>query len=87
MICQRKESHGWEFLFLGANIDAIGTAESLGVKRDSAVNYHRDPQGTRLNYTVLSDTILTIREGMPLSPNWKEKIEDDFQTRTKHSTQ
>ena len=73
MICQRKERQGWEFLFLGANIDAIGTAESLGVKRDRAVHYHSDPQGTRLNYTVLSDTILTIREGMPLSPNWKEK--------------
>ena len=87
MICQRKESQGWEFLFLGANIDAVSTAESLGVKRDRAVHYHSDPQGTRLNYTVLSDTILTIREGMPLSPNWKEKIEDDFQTRTKHSAQ
>ena len=87
MIEHQKEEYGWEFLFLGANIDAVSTAESLGVKRDRAVHYHSDPQGTRLNYTVLSDTILTIREGMPLSPNWKEKIEDDFQTRTKHSAQ
>ena len=45
MIRLRKEQYGWEFLFLGANIDAVETAGSLGIAPDRAVNYHCDSGG------------------------------------------
>ena len=54
MIQRQKEKYGWEFLFLGANIDAVETAGSLGIAPDRAVNYHCDSEGTRLNYEVVS---------------------------------
>ena len=50
MISRQKEKYGWEFIFLGANIDAVGTAKNFGISEDRAVNYHADPVGTRLNY-------------------------------------
>lgn len=53
MIQRQKEKYGWEFLFLGANIDAVETAGHLGIAPDRAVNYHCDSEGTRLNYEVV----------------------------------
>lgn len=54
MIERQKEKYGWEFLFLGANIDAVETAKHFGIGADRAVNYHSDHKGTQLNYEVLS---------------------------------
>lgn len=53
MIQRQKSRYGWEFLFLGANIDAVKTAEQFGIGADRAVNYHADRAGTALNFTVL----------------------------------
>ena len=80
MIHQQKEQ-GWEFLFLGANIDAVKTAGSFGIGADRAVNYHADQAGTQLNYEVLSDAICTVRASAPLSADWKGRIEKDFKSR------
>lgn len=81
MIERQKAKYGWEFLFLGANIDAVETAGTFGIGADRAVNYHSDSKGTALNYQVLSDAIGSVRCGKPLSANWKKRIDEDYQRR------
>ena len=81
MIQERKEKHGWEFLFLGANIDAIETARRYGIEEDRAVSYHSDREGTALNYEVISDTVSCVRSCAPIETNWKSRIEQDFKKR------
>ena len=76
-----KEKYGWEFLFLGANIDAAAAAGRFGIAPDRAVNYHADPEGTRLNYAVVSETVSCMRACRPIEANWKERIERDFRGR------
>lgn len=61
MVEKEKEKYGWEFLFLGANIDAIETAGKFGIDADRAINYECDSEGTELNYMVLSDTVSAVR--------------------------
>lgn len=81
MIERQAEKYGWEFLFLGANIDAIETARSFGIGADRAVNYHSDSEGTQLNYEVLSDAISAVRSSLPIPEGWKERIDEDFEKR------
>ena len=81
MIRRQAEQYGWEFLFLGANIDAVETAGRMGIAPERAVNYHSDSAGTRLNYEGISQTISAVRSNAPLSADWKEKIEQDYQVR------
>ena len=81
MIERQKAKYGWEFLFLGANIDAIETAGRFGIDADRAVNYHADPMGTQLNYDVLSDAVSAVRCNAPLGAAWKKRIEEDFERR------
>ena len=76
-----KSKYGWEFLFLGANIDAVETAKHFGISEDRAVNYHSDSVGTRLNYEVVSCAITSMRRGAPMSGDWKAPIEADYKTR------
>ena len=76
MIDQEQKA-GWEFLFLGANIDAIKTASSFGIAADRAVNYCPDGVGTRLNYDVVSDAVCCVRAGQPLAASWKKRIQDN----------
>ena len=83
MIEQQKEKAGWEFLFLGANIDAVGTAASFGIGADRAVDYRSDSTGTQLNFSVLSDAISSVRSSAPLKSDWKKRIEEDFKSRRK----
>ena len=61
MVEEEKEKYGWEFLFLGANIDAIEVAGRFGIGADRAINYECDSKGTALNYQVLSDTVSAVR--------------------------
>ncbi len=81
MIAWQKERYGWEFPFLGANIDAVGTASRFGIGADRAVNYNSDSAGTQLNYEVLADAITSVRCSAPLAADWKERIEKDYNTR------
>ncbi len=81
MIERQKNKYGWEFIFLGANIDAVETAERFGIARDNAANYHSDSEGTSLNYTVISEAIRTVRCGAKLNGDWKKRIDDDFKKR------
>ena len=81
--CKRN---GWEFLFLGANIDAVETARTYGIPESHSVRFHSDPCGTRLNYEVLSDAVMCMRKGHALRNNWKSRIEKDYASRAKNSS-
>ena len=81
MIERQKARYGWEFLFLGANIDAVDTAARLGIDADRAANFHCDARGTQLNYEAVSDAMSAMRCAAPLSARWKERIDSDFQSR------
>ena len=74
MIKRQKAKYGWEFLFLGANIDAVETASQFGIGADRAVNYQCDSEGTALNYEVVSEAISSVRCSAPLSADWKKRI-------------
>ena len=84
LITQQKKEHGWEFLFLAANIDAVRTAGSFGITPDRAVTYTADAEGTRLNYRVVSDAVAHMRQAMPLAADWKDEIEKDHRNRKPH---
>lgn len=81
MIERQKKRFGWEFLFLGANIDAVSVAGRFGIAPERAVRFHNDERGTELNYHVLSETIANVRCGVPMAANWKEEIEADYLAR------
>ena len=86
MVERQKEKYGWEFLFLGANIDAIDVAERFGINADRAVNYECDSKGTEINYNVLSEALRRVRSSNcrpseALSEDWKRDIEADYQKR------
>ena len=81
MVEKQKAKYGWEFIFLGANIDAIATAARFGINTDRAANYHADSEGTKLNYEAVSDFVSDIRACKEISENWKEKIDEDFARR------
>lgn len=79
----QKAKYGWEFIFLGANIDAISTAAKFGIGADRAANYHADSQGTQLNYAAVSDAVSSLRASVPISDSWKAEIDNDFKSRGK----
>ena len=81
MIERQKSKYGWEFLFLGANIDAVETAGHFGIQADRAVNYRSDKKGTAINYEVLSEAISSVRASRPLESNWKQRIDEDYESR------
>ena len=79
---RQKEKYGWEFIFLGANIDATSTAARFGISADRAANYHADSQGTRLNYEAVSDAVSELRANRPIADSWKAEIDADFVRRS-----
>ena len=80
---ERHQEMGWEFLFIGANIDAIGEAGRLGIAREHAVDYLADAQGTAKVYEAAACAVSNIRLGAPVAPGWKSDIEQDMKTRGK----
>ena len=83
MIERQKEKYGWEFLFLGANIDAAREARRFGINADRAANYHCDEAGTALNYEVIGEAVSKVRCCAPLTADWKARIDEDFEKRGK----
>ena len=81
MIDRQKEKYGWEFIFLGANIDAVETASRFGIAEDRAANYHADGEGTMLNYEVISETVSMVRAKRSIDGTWKDKIDKDYKNR------
>ena len=81
MVRRQKEKYGWEFLFIGANIDAVETAARFGIAEDRAVNFVNDGAGQALNYAEVSEAVRTVRSCRPLTRNWKSRIEEDYAAR------
>lgn len=81
LIERQKERYGWEFLFLGANMDAVAAASRFGIDADRAVRYHCDSAGIALNYEAIGEAIRTLREKSVLDRNWGERIREDYQKR------
>lgn len=78
MIRRQKEEYGWQFLFMGANIDAAKEAARFGIDRDHAADYHADRRGTAVIYEAVSEAVCAVRAGRPMSKEWKRRIEQDF---------
>jgi len=83
MIAHEKEKYGWEFLFLGANIDAAREAARFGITEDYAANYHADHQGTAVIYEAVCDAVCNVRASRPMSREWKRNIDEDYKKRGK----
>ena len=82
MIQHEKEKYGWEFLFLGANIDAAKEAARFGIHPDFAANYHADSQGTAVIYESINTAVHNIRAcAAPLSASWKDNVDADYSKR------
>ncbi|MDR1604487.1 MAG: VWA domain-containing protein [Gracilibacteraceae bacterium] len=79
-----KTKHGWEFIFLGANIDSVEFAGRFGIDRSRAQNFHNDGAGVALNYHVLSEAVASFRaapKGKTLAEDWNKEIEEDYKGR------
>ena len=83
MIEHQKEKYGWEFVFLGANIDAAKEAARFGIGADFAANYHADRKGTAVIYEAMSDMMCDVRAHRPMYADWKRNVEEDFRKRGK----
>lgn len=75
MIERQKEKYGWEFLFLGANIDAVSAAADIGITADRAATYRADTKGTRTNFDAVNNVACCMRQRTPISEKWKDSIE------------
>ena len=80
-IKRMQEEKGWEFLFIGANIDAVETASRFGIAKDRAVNYHADKKGTRVVYECVGKALGSLRANAPMSAKWSEEIAEDYASR------
>ena len=81
MIERQKNKYGWEFLFIGANIDAVETARRYGINEDRAVNYNADSEGTGILYESVACAVSQVRKCAPLSNKWKESLDEDYRRR------
>ena len=81
MITEKKEKENWEFIFMGANIDAVQTAQSFGIPESRAVKFRSDKKGTSLNYEVMSELASAFRDGEEISEDWKKRIDEDMKNR------
>lgn len=78
---RQKKNYGWEFIFLGANIDAVETAGRFGIPADRAQNYHADSEGVELNFRVMSEAVATFRECAAMPEGWNDEIQKDYKKR------
>ena len=83
MIERQKDKYGWEFLFIGANIDAVETAKRYGIDRNRAVNYNADAQGTSVLYETVSKAVCNVRASKCMADDWSAEIDKDFKNRNK----
>ncbi len=83
LVKRQQERYGWEFLFLGANMDAIAAARSFGIRADRAVRYYADAEGTSLQFDVVGKAVSDFREKAMIDPDWQKDIEEDFRRRGK----
>ncbi|MEH7547101.1 vWA domain-containing protein [Neobacillus vireti] len=76
MVQHQKKKYEWDFLFLGASIDASSTAARFGIGEDHAVDYHADEIGTELNYEAVNEAVSSLRSGIKINRNWKKELRE-----------
>jgi hypothetical protein len=84
MIKRQKTKYAWEFIFLGANIDAVDVANRFGIDRKRAQNFHNDSEGIALNFCVVSEAVASYRAapaGKSLDDDWSAEIQEDYKKR------
>ena len=81
MIERQQKKYGWEFIFIGANIDAVTTAKSYGIAPERAVNYTADSRGTNALFSSVGKAVKAVRRGKALNDEWREDIEEDMKKR------
>ena len=81
MIEKEKKKYGWEFLFIGANIDSVETAGHFGIGADRSANYHADGKGTAVVFEAVADTVSCMRKSRPITADWSGKINEDYNSR------
>lgn len=81
MIEHQKDRYGWEFIFLGANIDAFDVAERMGIARDKAANFHADKQGMKTSLDSVNEAVSYMRQNREVSQSWKKDVDDDYKER------
>lgn len=81
MIEKQKEEFGWEFIFIGANIDAVSVAGGMGIDASRAANYHADKIGTEKNFSAIGNLCSSVRRRVEVSNDWKEEIDMDYMSR------
>lgn len=82
-LIEEKKKLGWEFLFLGANIDAAKEAARFGITADRAANYHADHRGTAVIYEAMSEAVCDVRACRPMGASWKHRVDEDYKMREK----
>ncbi len=83
LIQKQQDKHGWEFIFLGANIDAAQEAERFGIKAGMSANYHADSVGVCMSYDVVSEAAMNLRTNKAIRSDWKAQIDEDYNNRKK----
>ncbi len=83
LIEKQKDRYGWEFIFLGANIDAAKEAARFGIRADRAANYHADRRGTAVIYEAMSEAVCNVRASRPVGAEWKRQVDEDYNNRSK----
>lgn len=81
MITEKEKEEGWEFLFVGANIDAVETASHFGIRKERAVNYHADKKGTKTVFNALGAAVERMCASARLDDNWSAEIAEDYNSR------
>ncbi len=76
-----KEAYGWEFIFLGANMDAVKTASQFGIHADRTAEYVPDAVGTTLNFEMMSNAVSEFRQCSTISDQHFETIRKDRKKR------
>ena len=83
-LIEAQKENGWEFIFLGANIDAVEVAEHIGISAKRAVNFHNDSQGIAHAFLGFSDFVVSALTSATLSEvgdNWRKNLDKDFKSR------
>lgn len=83
MVEHQKTKYSWEFIFLGANIDAVKTAENIGIDEDRTSNFCADSEGIKLNYSSVCNFVSEMRMGKYVDSSWKSEIDKDYKKRGK----
>lgn len=82
MIAHEQEKYGWQFLFLGANIDAFDAADRIGIGREFTTNFMPDGSGMEKSFRAVDLAVRSARCRKPLAASWKKEVEEDYEQRS-----